>query len=139
MRSRTPGQLAMLAGPAIPEPMGPMTMTTCVKIVFELDPAMCHAALQPAYSRATRPLRLVPCKGGVRLHRAGRAGNTHASPESLACELCALASRARTKAWFSYPNATTHDYWLDCWGFLLEAARQVTRHPAILALWGSDL
>lgn len=109
--------------------------------MFELDPAMCSPELASAYSRAAKPLRLVPCAGGVRLSRAGKTGEVHSTPGGLATELWQLAfmiSLTKLDTLRASRGSATHNYWLDCWSFLLEAGYQVIRHPDILALWGRE-
>ena len=133
MSTLTPTQLAKLAGHGYTPAMHPIART--VTIALELDSPDLTIGMEAEYARAARPIRLVPCKGGVRIQRAGSSSHVYATPADMACELVRLAWTAWRKG-FGLEGTATGDYWLDCARFLTQAAKLVRRDARILRLWG---
>ena len=122
-----------------------------VSIVLEIDPALvprvptlggnapARIYSVPAYWR----LRLIPCRGGVRLHTPGGqcgpdAPPIHATPDDLAAELGDRALDASLRAGECTPGTATHTYREDRMWFYLLAVRAVHHDPRIRRLWGLE-
>lgn len=108
-----------------------------VRITLQLDdPSGIPAHLATMYAGAAKAIRLVPCKGGVRVYRAGRAGPRCSSPQALRRQFQDLAFSARTRL-TGEPTAT-ECYWAESALFMDWAAWHATRNSAILALFGLE-
>ena len=116
--------------------MSAQDMRRRVVIEVEIDPAL---SVNGSYSfPAHWRLRLLPCRGGVRLLTTSRVFNDtpHATPESLCAVLGNRALDCAIAAGECVPGSATWQYREDRMWFYLLAARAVREDPRILRLWG---
>jgi hypothetical protein len=112
-----------------------------VWIALEVDPTLVQendswSRIRSRMYKNFFRLRLVPCKGGVRL--GWGASRIYRTPESLAGALCSRALDWSIRAGEAYPGTATWQYREDRWRFYLAAARAVREDPRCLGLWGEE-